>query len=128
MRKYEKNVENGDGEVLQTKIRKGGSFEDPFEFLLANTTLCPRLYRTSALQSIGGWPTDDPYEGRYREDMRTLYRLIEKYKFHWIDKELYIVRLHENNHTKQLDKYLEIMEWSVNNALLRLGDKYEPVF
>lgn len=122
------NIENNKGEILRSKIRKGGSFEDPYEFLLANTSLCPRLYRTSALRNIGGWPTDDPYEGRFREDMRTMYRLIEKYKFHWIDQELYIVRIHNNNHTKQLDKYNEMMIWSVKNALQRLGDKYEPVF
>lgn len=122
------NIENQEGEILRSKIRKGGSFEDPYKFILANKSLCPRLYRTSALRSIGGWPTDDPYEGRFREDMRTMYRLIEKYKFHWIDKELYIVRLHNNNHTKQLDKYNEMMKWSVENALQRLGDKYEPVY
>ena len=60
--------------------------------------------------------------------MRTMYRLIEKYKFHWIDKELYIVRIHNNNHTKQLDNYNWMMKWSVKNALQKLGDKYEPEF
>lgn len=121
-------VEDSDGRIKSSRIKKGDSFEDPYDFLLANKTLCPRLYRTTALQRIGGWPTDDPYNGRYREDMRTLYRLIEKFKFHWIDKELYIVRIHQNNHTSQISKYVEMMNWSVNNALQRLGDKYEPVF
>jgi glycosyltransferase involved in cell wall biosynthesis len=120
--------EDRNGKKKWSRIRKGGNFEDPYDFLLANKTLCPRFYRTAALKKIGGWPTDDPYEGRYVEDLRVLYRLIGEFKFHWIDKELYITRIHQNNHTKQVKKYVEIIEWSVSDTLQRLGDKFEAVY
>jgi glycosyltransferase involved in cell wall biosynthesis len=120
--------QNPAGKIYKTKIRMGRPFSDRYEFLLANTTLCPRFYRTSALQDIGGWPTDDPYQGRYREDMLVLYRLIEKYSFHWINQLLYQHRRHGTNQTHQLDQYNEVAVWSIRAALKRWGDEYEPVF
>ncbi len=120
--------EDADGRITSKKIRTGASFSGRYQFLLANTTLCPRFYRVSALQKIGGWPLDDPYCGRYREDMRILYRLIEHYRFHWIDKVLYKVRIHKSNHTHQVKLYTEMMEWSVRDALRRWGNYYEPTF
>ncbi|MCR8636075.1 glycosyltransferase family 2 protein [Paenibacillus radicis (ex Xue et al. 2023)] len=120
--------EDEQGEITKTITKRGAAFDDRYSFLMANTSLCPRFYKVSALHDIGGWPVDDPYEGRYREDMLTLYRLIEDYHFHWVDKTLYKHRIHQNNHTRQVDTYTEVMEWSVRNALQRWGDLYEPAF
>ncbi|MFD0710676.1 glycosyltransferase family 2 protein [Paenibacillus sp. GCM10027626] len=120
--------QNKAGEIVRTEIRKGRSYDEKYDFLLTNRTLMPRFYRTSALQKINGWPTDDPYGGRYREDMRILYRLIEHYDFHWIDELLYQHRRHQTNHTRQVKKYSELVEWSVRDALKRWGDHYSPVF
>ncbi len=116
------------GKIYKTQIRRGEPFADRYKFLLANTTLCPRFYRTAALHSIGGWPTDDPYKGRYREDMLVMYRLIEQHRFHWVNQLLYQHRRHSTNQTHQIDKYNEIAEWSIRNVLQRWGEEYEPVF
>lgn len=114
--------------ITESYIRKGRVFKDCYDFMLANMTVWPRCYRTSALKKIGGWSTDDPYEGRHMEDMLVLFRLIESYRFHWIDKLLYVYRQHDNNNTNKLDAYNYMIEWNTRNVLKRWGDKYEPVF
>lgn len=111
-----------------TYIKKGRQINGPYDFLISNTSLWPRCYRTSALKSIGGWPVDDPYEGRYMEDKIVLFRLIERYRFHWINEVLYVHRRHDYNGTKKLDYYNDVIEWNAKRVLKRWGDKYEPIF
>ncbi|ENH96606.1 Glycosyltransferase [Gracilibacillus halophilus YIM-C55.5] len=118
--------EDANGNRLMTEVYKGRLFKDKYDFMLANTSVWPRFYRTDALKSVGGWPTDDPHEGRYLEDKRVLHRLIEKYRFYWLDQMLYMHRRHPNNHTNQIDKYAETEEWTIRNSLKRWGDEYEP--
>ena len=114
--------------IVISRELKGRSFQDRYEFLLANSSVWPRFYRTTALQHIGGWPVDDPYEGRYAEDIRVLSRLIEHYRFHWVDKVLLNHRRHDKNQTNNLQVYRDIMEWTVRDTLKRWGDEYEPIF
>jgi Glycosyltransferases involved in cell wall biogenesis len=120
--------ENEKGKVIRKKLKKGRSFSKRYEFLLANRNIVPRFYRTSALRKVGGWPIKDPYKGRYREDMLMLYRLIGRYRFHWIDKSLYIQRVHRSNLTLKRKELHRTVEWSVRNALKRWGGQYRPVF
>ncbi|MNI30251.1 Glycosyl transferase family 2 [compost metagenome] len=120
--------EDHQGNRIMTEVYKGQNYKDRYDFMLANTSVWPRFYRTAALRSLGGWPTDDPYEGRYLEDKRILYRLIERYRFHWIDQMLYNHRRHMNNQTNQIEIYAEMAEWAVRDALKRWGGEYEPVF
>jgi glycosyltransferase involved in cell wall biosynthesis len=109
-------------------VKKGRNFQDRYDFLLANSSLWPRFYRTCALRDVGGWPVNDPYEGRYAEDLMILFRLIEHYHFHWVDEVLLNHRRHDNNQTNKLEIYREIMEWTVRDTLKRWGDEYEPIF
>ncbi len=110
-------------------IKKGQQYDDRYAFLLSNASVWPRFYRTSTLRRIGGWPTDDPYEGRYLEDKRILFRLIEHYRFHWIDEVLYVHRRHDYNQTEnKMAAYRFITEWNIRNTLKRWGDSREPVF
>ncbi|WP_273834667.1 glycosyltransferase family 2 protein [Guptibacillus sedimenti] len=109
-------------------IKKGRLFKNRYDFLLSNLSVWPRFYRTSALNYVGGWPTDDPFDGRFNEDKRILLRLIEHFRFHWIDNVLYVHRIHNTNQTKDLLSYETITKWTVRNALKRWGDQYEPVF
>lgn len=109
-------------------IRKGRNFKDRWDFLLSNSSVWPRFYRTKALRSVGGWPTDDPFEGRYMEDKRILMRLIEKYRFHWIDQVLYVHRRHQYNQTGKMQSYRYITKWNIIDVLKRWGDLYNPVF
>lgn len=120
--------EDSEGNTLREKLKVGRPFSDRYEFLLANTNIVPRFYRTSALLKVGGWPTHDPYKGRYREDMLMLYRLIGRFRFHWIDKPLYNQRVHRSNLTHQRKLLQETAEWSVRDALKRWGNEYKPVF
>ncbi|MEO3945503.1 glycosyltransferase family 2 protein [Gorillibacterium sp. CAU 1737] len=45
-------------------------------FLEQGAVTAPRLFRTSALRSLGGWRTDDPSEGRLYEDQQMLARFL----------------------------------------------------
>ncbi|MNE84216.1 hypothetical protein D3C80_1810930 [compost metagenome] len=62
--------EDHQGNRIMTEVYKGQNYKDRYDFMLANTSVWPRFYRTAALRSLGGWPTDDPYEGGYLEDKR----------------------------------------------------------
>ncbi|RAP76792.1 glycosyltransferase family 2 protein [Paenibacillus montanisoli] len=119
---------NPSGGLFFNIVTRNRSFRDKYDFLLSNMSQWPRFYRTSTLKSIGGWPADDPYEGRYMEDKRVLMRLIEVCHFHWIDVPLYIHRRHHHNQTNLIDIYREITEWNIRDALKRWGDEYDPVF
>ncbi|MCF6136878.1 glycosyltransferase family 2 protein [Pseudalkalibacillus berkeleyi] len=121
--------EDRDGNTCLTVPRYGGaSYEDKYEFILSNDVPFPRFYRTAALKSVGGWPTDDPWEGRVMEDRRIDIRLIENYKIHWIDEMLYNYRQHPFNATKKLDLYNEVFEWHIYDTLVRWGNEYRPKF
>ncbi|WP_234117232.1 glycosyltransferase family 2 protein [Clostridium hydrogenum] len=111
------------------RICKGDFFKNKYDFLLFNKSLWPRCYRTDAVRKIGGWPTDVPYGGRYMEDKLILYRLIEKYKFYWMDKVLYVHRNNEESYVGQkLQIYNYMIEWGVKDSLRRWGNEYKPVF
>ncbi|HHX76790.1 MAG TPA: glycosyltransferase family 2 protein [Firmicutes bacterium] len=120
-------VEDDSGNIRYSFILKNSPYKNRYEFLLSNTSLCPRFYRTSALKKIGGWPLDDPFGGRYMED-RILFRLLEYYNFFCIDQVLYNHRRHSFNQTNKVEVYNVMKEWVVRDALKRWGDKYEPVF
>lgn len=119
--------ENRRGKHFRYKEIKGKGFKDKYEFLLANRSVWPRFYRTSALKRIGGWPTDDPYGGRYAEDLRVLTYLIENHHFYWIDRTLLNHRRHAQNQTNDMQIYGEIVEWIIRDALKRWGAKYDPL-
>lgn len=121
-------TEDKNGNAKNRRIVKGRGFKDRYDFLLANCSLWPRFYRTSALRQIGGWPTDDPYQGRYMEDRRVLLRLVEHFDFYWVDQVLYGHRRHGGNQTNLAEQYNHVTEWAVKDALRRWGNKYRPVF
>jgi glycosyltransferase involved in cell wall biosynthesis len=125
-----KVFEDKDGNIIKKQEMLGGkTFDDHYEFLLANYIPYPRLYRTSALKSVGGWPIDDPYEGRYLEDRRMDVLLIEKYKIHWVNQMLYNYRKHTSNATVKHKRILnKMISWNIHYALKRWGNKYKPKF
>ena len=119
--------ENNAGKKIKQKIKQGRVFNEKYEFLLANRSVWPRFYRTSALKEVGGWPIDDPYNGRYVEDLRVLFYLIERYRFHWIDKPMLNHRRHENNQTNKMALLGEVVEWAIKDTLQRWGNEFEPI-
>ncbi|MCF6136872.1 glycosyltransferase family 2 protein [Pseudalkalibacillus berkeleyi] len=106
----------------------GKSFASRYEILKANLFPWQKFYKTEHILEFGGWPIDDPYNGRHAEDLRMFLLLIEKYKYHWIDKVIYNYRLHDTNSTNKRELYADIVEWIVRDALVRWGNKYEPIF
>lgn len=116
------------GNVIRKTSEKGRTFRDAYDFLRYNRTVRPRFFRTQCLLDVGGWPIDDPYEGRYAEDRRILLRLIERYRFHWIDKPLYNYRRHPGNKTNDKRKSREALEWLIRDTLVRWGNQYKPIF
>jgi UDP-glucose 4-epimerase len=116
------------GMILKSSIRKGRNYSDPYTFMLANKSIWPRFYRTSALRAVGGWPTDGPYEGRYIEDLRILFRLIDKYRFHWIDRILYIHRRHQHNMTLKIKEMKQTLLWLIESTLEQWGGEYKPEY
>lgn len=106
----------------------GYHFSDRYAILKANLFPWQKFYRTSHIRDLGGWPTNDPYNGRHAEDLNMFLLLIEKYKFHWVDRVVYNYRLHYNNATNQREVYAEIVKWIVQEALKRWGDEYTAVF
>ncbi len=110
-------------------VIKGRNFTDEYDFMMANISLWPRCYRASAVRDVGGWPVDDPYKGRHMEDMQLLFRLLDKYRFHWIDEVLYVHRDHDKSSTRKYQReYNHMIEWNMRRVLIRWGDKFEPVF
>ena len=120
--------EDRQGIIRKSLIRKGTNYSDPYMFMLSNRSVWPRFYRTSALQAVGGWPTDGPYEGRYIEDLRILFCLIRKYRFHWINRTLYIHRRHQNNMTLQTEEMKRTLLWLIDSTLEKWGGEYKPEY
>ncbi|WP_223594059.1 glycosyltransferase family 2 protein [Neobacillus bataviensis] len=91
----------------------------------------PRFYRTASLRQVGGWETNDKYNGRFMEDRRILYKLIEKYDFRWVDEHLYnLSRINPNRLTAQenINKYGEVKKEIVLRTLLKWGNEYTAEF
>ncbi len=120
--------EDIDGNTVKSFDKQGACYSDKYFFMLENRSIWPRFYRTEALKNIGGWFTNDPHEGRYSEDLSILFKLIEKYRFHWIDKVLLNHRRHAHNQTNNMAVVAETVEWLVKDALKRWGDHFTPIF
>ncbi|TJY44256.1 glycosyltransferase [Cohnella pontilimi] len=122
------NLQIVDETTGNTFVKKGRPFAGKAEFLFANQSVWPRFYRTSALKSIEGWRVDDPLEGRYVEDLGILYRLIEKYRFHWMDQVFYIHRRHDRNLTNDVAKTGSSFRRNISEVFKRWFPSLEPVF
>ncbi|MGG7620388.1 glycosyltransferase family 2 protein [Bacillus coreaensis] len=114
---------------VKTRIIKGRDFSDQYDFLISNQSVWPRFYRTTALKDVGGWPVDDPWDGRHAEDIRILTRLLENnYQIGWANDTLLNHRRHQHNQTNNLSLYGEVYEWIVRDNLNRWGNKFKPDF
>ncbi|KPV39875.1 hypothetical protein AN477_22305 [Alicyclobacillus ferrooxydans] len=116
------------GNPSKSLVIKGRQFKDKYPFLLSNKSCWPRFYRTRALRAVGGWPTDGPYEGRYIEDLRILFKLIPRYRFKWIDKTLYVHRRHNKSMTHHTQKMKKTLYWLIDKTLRDWGDEYLPTY
>lgn len=111
-----------------SRIVRGRPFYDKYEFLLANQSVWPRFFRTSVLKKVGGWSTNDPWNGRYAEDIRILSKILELYHVHWVNYPLLYHRKHKNNQSNQLDVYGQALEWMIKENLKKWESPYKPIF
>lgn len=119
--------EDSNGRITKIIVKKGRFYGDRYDFLLSNNSVWPRFFRTSCLRAVGGWPTNDPYQGRYVEDKRILLRLIEDYRFHWVDHLLYKHRRHASNQTKNKLVINRMVKYIIKEALQRWGNEFVPL-
>lgn len=74
--------------------------------------IAPRLYRTEALNSLGGWREQDPFGGRLYEDFQMIVRIARAYPVRRIPAALYHRRLRADSVTHaNLDRYEAWKRW-----------------
>ncbi|PYI53558.1 glycosyltransferase family 2 protein [Paenibacillus flagellatus] len=84
----------------QPVYRRPAPFPDSVERILTDgVPLAPRMYRMACLRELGGWLTDDPYDGRLYEDFQMLLRLNAKYPIRRVPRVLYHRRLRSGSVT-----------------------------
>ncbi|WP_419887268.1 glycosyltransferase family 2 protein [Neobacillus niacini] len=109
--------------VVPGPVYKGMNYKDKYEVLTELKTHCPRLYRKSALEHIGGWPKSKA------EDFKIMLKLADHYRFYWIDKTLYNQRRHKNNITKlEQNENQQQIKQMIEEVLKEWGDVYKPEF
>ncbi|UFU00053.1 glycosyltransferase family 2 protein [Radiobacillus kanasensis] len=91
------------GDVLFKRVAKGRSVSGKKDLLRYRFPLGPRIYRTYALQGIGGFPVLDFEDGRLYEDVSVLSRLIKSSASQYHDFTVYNVREHGESITKNND-------------------------
>jgi len=123
--------QNEDGYWGVSRIVRHRAFEDKYDFLVyMKYMLHPRCYRTASVRSVGGWDTNDPYDGRFMEDRRMCVKLIGKYRFYWIDRILYNRRRHARQLTSEssIPFRNRLRRELVLRTLEQWGNQYRPVF
>lgn len=119
-----------EGHIRIKGIQGHRSFHDKYDFMLYHPIISPRFFRTEAVRAVGGFELDDPYGGRYMEDRYILLKLIEKYKFHYIEYPLYNQRLHSSNISgkQHQTQFEETRRYVYPKVIKQWGNEYEPVF
>ncbi|PWW02767.1 glycosyltransferase involved in cell wall biosynthesis [Paenibacillus cellulosilyticus] len=119
-----------EGRIQIRSVEKHRSFANKYDFMLYHPMIQPRFFRTAAVREVGGFELDDPHQGRYMEDRYILLKLIGKYQFHYVNANLYHLRLHASNisNKKNSTKFEETRLYVYPKILKQWGDEYEPIF
>lgn len=88
------------GDVLFKGISKGNIINGRGDLLSYHFPLGPRIYRTSALKRVGGFPVITFQDGMLYEDVSVLNQLIQNDRFQYHDFTVYNVREHKESITK----------------------------
>lgn len=112
-------------------VQKGRPYKDKYDFLLNCDFFAPRIWKRSAVESVGGWPEGDgPYEGRVREAHGLAIRLLAQYQIAYRDFTVYNYRKHPESLTA---RYGRRNAWSTKKqdivtALKLWKAQYTPFF
>lgn len=114
------------GTLLFHKKVKHRSFLDRYDFATYDPMVQPRFYRTSCVKAVGGWEIDRITEGRMMEDRRMLLRLLDRFEFTYVDRDLYHFRYHEHSLSQDRNAaiYNRLRKMYTDQALKRWGDQY----
>lgn len=88
------------GDILFKGTAKGRHIHGRADLLSYRFPLGPRIYRTSALKRIGGFPVITFKEGKLFEDVSVLNQLIQSDRFQYHDFTVYNVREHKESITR----------------------------
>ncbi|GGP09209.1 glycosyltransferase family 2 protein [Oceanobacillus neutriphilus] len=88
------------GDILFKGVTKGNIINGRTDLLSYRFPLGPRIYRTSALKRIGGFPVITFKDGKLYEDVSVLNQLIKNNRFQYHDFTVYNVREHKGSITK----------------------------
>jgi glycosyltransferase involved in cell wall biosynthesis len=80
-------------------VIRGINYRDKYEFLEKRQTHCPRLYRKTALDAVGGWRSRIFDQRLIAEDFDLMLRLAGQFRFAWVNRTLYNQRRHPENIT-----------------------------
>ncbi|MDQ1143993.1 glycosyltransferase involved in cell wall biosynthesis [Bacillus sp. SORGH_AS 510] len=118
------------GVLKRGHMERHRSFQDKYDFLMYRPMVYPRFFRTEAVRQVGGFQSNDPYNGRYAEDRYLLLRLITISQFHWVDANLYNLRIHDNNITQGKNRiyFADVLRYMYTKLLKEWGDEYQPEF
>ncbi|WP_110927980.1 glycosyltransferase family 2 protein [Bacillus massiliglaciei] len=104
-------------------------FTNKYDFLLKlGFMVNPRCYRAESIKEIGGWITDDPWEGRYLEDARMIIRLAGKFSWIHIPELLHNVYYDPIKGKKKFPIYNEVRKSFYEDILISWGDLYTPIW
>lgn len=122
--------QDNNGTIRNVDLLKNRSFKDKYDFLRYGPAIYPRFMRTSAVRQVGGFENDDPQGGSFDEDRYLLLKLIGMSDFHWVDKNLYNVRVHRGNITRPENRpyFNEVKKYIFTKILKQWGDEYKPIF
>ncbi|WP_052363718.1 glycosyltransferase family A protein [Geomicrobium sp. JCM 19037] len=97
------NLRYWKGEDMMSYKRhvKGFPVHSPNELLGYPLPLGPRVYRTTSLLSLGGYPVIDFEQGRLYEDISLLKKFLAADSLHYVDCTFYNVRQHKQSITKR---------------------------
>ncbi|MDQ0232502.1 glycosyltransferase family 2 protein [Metabacillus malikii] len=87
--------------LLYKNISKGYPIQTKEQFLSYHFPLGPRIYKTRTIRDIGGFPITKFEQGRFYEDVSTLYELLKISQFSYKDFTVYNIREHDGSITKR---------------------------
>ncbi|QXE03588.1 glycosyltransferase [Terribacillus sp. DMT04] len=110
-------------------IVKGIKYKDKYDVMEKFATHCPRMYRMSTLEQLGGWKAELNGEPLLADDYMMFLKLASVCEFSWIDVPLYHQRRHSNNITSTDQQTLnyqfkavvqnQLQEWGNNSMVVR---------
>lgn len=108
---YYEWVERWNREVIYSGVVSCPNRIDPKLLFTKSRPITPRMYQINALKDLGGWITNDPFEGRLYEDFQMLIRLQNHLHQH-LPLPLYHRRIRKDSIThREQGKFVEWVTW-----------------